>query len=200
MPVVVEAEARGDERGALLAYLEAQRGGMRRALHGLTEEQARSAPAASELSVAGLLKHVTVVERRWVLLFQGIEQDEETEKQAWERSFHPTAEETVEVLVADSERLAEETEAAVRAAGSMDDTFVVPPAPWDAGGVFSWRWGLLHLIEEVGRHAGHADVIRETLDGKGAFDLVFETGAMPEPDWAAPEGGRGEGSDEPSRR
>ncbi|WP_369208326.1 DUF664 domain-containing protein, partial [Streptomyces sp. PU-14G] len=51
------SESEGDERGALLAYLEAQRGGLRRALHGLTEEQARSAPAASELSLLGLLKH-----------------------------------------------------------------------------------------------------------------------------------------------
>ncbi|GAA0955469.1 MULTISPECIES: DUF664 domain-containing protein [Streptomyces violaceusniger group] len=36
----------------------------------------------------------------------------------------------------------------------------------------------------MARHAGHADLIRETIDGKGAFDLVFETGAMPEPDWS----------------
>ncbi|MDJ1131946.1 DinB family protein [Streptomyces iconiensis] len=190
MPVVVEAEARGDERGALLAYLEAQRGGLRRALHGLTEEQARSAPSASELSVAGLLKHVTMVERRWVLLFQGIKQDAAAEKEAWESTFRPGPEETNEALIAFSEEVAAETEAAVRAVASLDETFVVPPAPWDKGGEFSWRWGLLHLIEEAARHAGHADVVRETLDGKGAFDLVFETGAMPEPDWSEIPGGQ----------
>lgn len=185
MPVVVEAEARGDERGALLAYLEAQRGGIRRALYGLTEEQARSAPAASGLSLAGLLKHVTVTERSWLFQFQGIEQDEATARAQWTDSFAPTPGETVEVLVADSERVAAEAESVVRATASLDDTFTVPPAPWHQGGDFSWRWGLLHMIEEVARHAGHADVIRETLDGKGAFDLVFETGAMPEPDWSA---------------
>ncbi|WP_326688821.1 MULTISPECIES: DinB family protein [unclassified Streptomyces] len=183
MPVVVQAEARGDERGALLAYLEAQRGGIRRALHNLTEEQARSAPAASELSVAALLKHVTVVESGWVRTFQGIEATEAEKKEEWENSFTPSSEETIEELIAFSERVAAETERAVRAVASLDETFVVPPAPWDKGGDFSWRWGLLHLIEEVARHAGHADVIRETIDGKGAFDLVFETGAMPEPDW-----------------
>ncbi|MEU2725459.1 DinB family protein [Streptomyces smyrnaeus] len=185
MPVVVKAEQHGDERGALLAYLEAQRGGVRRALHGLTEEQARSAPAASELSLAGLLKHVTVVESGWLRTFRGIEATEEEKKAEWEHSFAPSTEETVEVLLERSERIAAETEKAVGELSSLDETFVVPPAPWDKGGEFSWRWGLLHLIEEYARHAGHADIVRETIDGKGAFDLVFETGAMPEPDWSA---------------
>ncbi|MGY1437206.1 DinB family protein [Streptomyces reniochalinae] len=185
MPVVVRAESAGDERGALLAYLEAQRGGLRRALHGLTEEQARSTPAASALSVAGLLKHVTVVERGWLRTFRGVEAAEAEKQEEWENSFTPTETETAAELIAFSERVGAETEAAVRALDSLDETFVVPPAPWDKGGEFSWRWGLLHLIEEFARHAGHADLVRETIDGKGAFDLVFETGAMPEPDWSA---------------
>ncbi|NSC23138.1 DinB family protein [Streptomyces albus subsp. chlorinus] len=185
MPVVVEAESRGDERGALLAYLEAQRGGIRRALHGLTEEQARSTPTTSELSLLALLKHITLVERGWLRTFQGIEIDEAEKKKEWETHFSPAPKETIEKLLADSERVAAETEEAVRAVPSLDDTFVIPPAPWHEGGDFSWRWGLLHLIEEVARHAGHADIIREAIDGKGAFDLVFETGAMPEPDWSA---------------
>ncbi|MGI5349655.1 DinB family protein [Streptomyces sp. CA-250714] len=185
MPVVVKAEQHGDERGALLAYLEAQRGGIRRALHGLTEEQARSTPSASDLSLAGLLKHVTVVEEGWLRTFRGIETSEEEQKEAYEHGFAPTDEQTVEALLAYNERVAAETEKAVGELSSLDETFVVPPAPWDKGGEFSWRWGLLHLIEEYARHAGHADIVRETIDGKGAFDLVFETGAMPEPDWSA---------------
>ncbi|MEU7315560.1 DinB family protein [Streptomyces sp. NPDC007083] len=193
MPVVVQAEAPGDERGALLAFLEAQRGGIRRAVHGLTEEQARSTPAASELSVAGVLKHVTVTEASWLRTFRGIDVAEEVKRAEWETSFRPGEDETVEVLLAGSERVAAETERAVGGLGSLDETFAVPPAPWDKGGDFSWRWGLLHLIEEYARHAGHADIIRETLDGKGAFDLVFETGAMPEPDWSAFGGAPGGG-------
>ncbi|NGO68587.1 DinB family protein [Streptomyces boncukensis] len=185
MPVVVQPEAHGDERGALLAYLEAQRGAFRRALHGLTEEQARSAPAASELSLSGLLKHVTLGEEDWLRKFQGTETRSTEEQMAgWEGGFAPTPEETIDVLIAWSERVAAETERAVRALPSLDETFVSPKYPWDEGGERSWRWGLLHLMEELARHAGHADVIRETLDGKGAFDLVFETGAMPEPDWS----------------
>lgn len=48
-----------------------------------------------------------------------------------------------------------------------------PPAPWIPKELTHWevRWGLLHLIGELARHAGHADIIRETIDGSGAFEL-----------------------------
>ena len=185
MPIVVESEAPGDERGALLAYLAAQRGGIRRALHGLTEEQARSRPSASALSLSGVLKHVAVGERGWVRRVQGETRDFADSSREWEDSFHPGDGETVEVLLALYEDVARATDAAVRAVPSLDTTFEAPRVPWDEGGSRSWRWALLHLIEETARHAGHADVIRESIDGKGAFDLVFETGAMPEPDWSS---------------
>ncbi|EST38984.1 hypothetical protein N566_04555 [Streptomycetaceae bacterium MP113-05] len=185
MPVVVESEAPGDERGALLAYLEAQRGGVRRALHGLSEEQARSVPSASALSVLGVLKHLAHGERGWLRTMRGEVRDFDAASQEWEASFAPDEGETTEALLELYAEVARETEAAVRALPSVNETFHVPPAPWDAGGERSWRWALLHLIEETARHAGHADVIRESIDGKGAFDLVFETGAMPEPDWDA---------------
>jgi len=187
MPVVVKSEAPGDERGALLAYLEAQRGGVRRTLHGLTEEQARSVPSASALSLAGVLKHVAVGERGWLRKLQASPEDFDYARSSkeWEDSFRPGDGETVEHLLGLYAEVARETETAVRAIGSLDETFESPKVPWDEGGKRSWRWTLLHLIEETARHAGHADVIRESIDGKGAFDLVFETGAMPEPDWAA---------------
>lgn len=185
MPIVVENEAPGDEAGALLAYLDAQRGGVRRALHGLTEEQARSTPSASALSVLGVLKHLANGERGWLRTMRGEAQDHGKASKEWEESFIPREDETVEVLLALYDEVARETEAAVRGLSSLNETYHQPPAPWDAGGDRSWRWALLHLIEETARHAGHADVIRESIDGKGAFDLVFETGAMPEPDWAA---------------
>jgi uncharacterized damage-inducible protein DinB len=187
MPVVVKSEAPGDERGALLAYLDAQRGGIRRSLHGLTEEQARSVPSASALSLAGVLKHVTQGERGWLRRLQadGEEYDFAASAAEWEDSFTPHEDESVESLLDRYAQAARETDAAVHAIGSVDETFEAPKVPWDEGGKRSWRWALLHLIEETARHAGHADVIRESIDGKGAFDLVFETGAMPEPDWAA---------------
>ena len=61
------ADIRPDERGQLLEYLRVQRAALAAALSGLTEEQARSTPSASKMSLAALLKHLTAVERRWVL-------------------------------------------------------------------------------------------------------------------------------------
>ncbi|MFG2579477.1 DinB family protein [Streptomyces malaysiensis] len=184
MPVIVSPEACQDERGALLAYLEAQRGGIRRSVHGLTEEQVRSVPSASVLSLAGLLKHAVTGERGWLRVLQGKAGDPRAQMAEWEHTFEPTEDETVEALLALYDEVARETEEAVRALPSMDETFEALRLPWDEGGTRTWRWAVLHLIEEIARHAGHADIIRETIDGKGAFDLVFETGAAPEPDWS----------------
>ncbi|AJZ86241.1 DinB family protein [Streptomyces antimycoticus] len=189
MPVIVNPEACDDERGALLAYLDAQRGGIRRSVHGLTEEQARSTPSASALSLAGLLKHVATGERGWLRVLQGKAPGNAKDQMAeWEHTFEPTEDETVEAMLALYEEVARETDEAVRALPSLDTTFEALRLPWDEGGTRTWRWAILHLIEEIARHAGHADIIRETIDGKGAFDLVFETGAMPEPDWSILEG------------
>jgi uncharacterized damage-inducible protein DinB len=64
---VVNAET--DERGALLDFLDAQRGALRRAVRGLTDEQAAAHPSASAMSLGGLVKHVANCERNWI---QGI--------------------------------------------------------------------------------------------------------------------------------
>ncbi|AQW51731.1 MULTISPECIES: DinB family protein [Streptomyces] len=188
MPVIVNPEACNDERGALLAYLDAQRGGIRRSVHGLTEEQARSTPSASALSLAGVLKHAATGERGWLRVLQGKVGDPKDMMGEWEHTFEPTEDETVEAMLALYDEVARETDEAVRALPSLDTTFEALRLPWDEGGTRTWRWAILHLIEELARHAGHADIIRETIDGKGAFDLVFETGAMPEPDWSILEG------------
>ncbi|MFF1478921.1 DinB family protein [Streptomyces sp. NPDC058301] len=169
----VPAETRGDERGALLAFVEAQRGGLRRTLLGLTEEQAASRPSASELSLSGLLKHVAECELIWLRLAQQRPNEKQRDESTWHESFVLVGDETVAQMLAFWDAVAEETEEFVRAVPSLDDTFPLPPAPWfPKDGRVSMRWMLLHLIEEIGRHAGHADIIRESLDGRTAFELV----------------------------
>ncbi|MFB7632049.1 DinB family protein [Streptomyces sp. NPDC056149] len=173
MPTFVPAEAHGDERGALLAFLEAQRGGVRRAALGLTDEQSRQRPSASELSVGGLIKHVAEVEQRWVGMVQGREPAIPRDQGTWHLSFQLQDGETVAGMLAFWDEVAVATEEFVRSVPSLDDTFALPEAPWypkDARQ--SMRWLLLHLIEETARHAGHADVVRESLDGATAFELV----------------------------
>ncbi|MEU2871820.1 DinB family protein [Streptomyces olivoreticuli] len=166
-----------DERGTLLAFVEAQRGGLRRAVLGLTEEQAARKPSASELSPGGLLKHVVECEEGWVRRAQGLPELHRSPEN-WADSFRLLDGESVAGLLAKWDEVAEETERFIHSVPSLSDTFPLPEAPWfPAGSVVSMRWLLLHLVEELARHAGHADVIRESLDGKTAFELVAEANA-----------------------
>ncbi|MCK7624251.1 DinB family protein [Streptomyces sp. RS10V-4] len=175
MPTHVLAEAHGDERGALLAFLEAQRGGLRRAVRGLTDEQARQRPSVSELSLGGLVKHAAEVEQRWVEMAQQRPHSVPRDQSTWQEGFELKADETVAGMLAYWEGVAAETEKFLRGVPSLNDTFPLPEAPWfPEGARQSMRWLMLHLIEEIARHAGHADIVREALDGKTAFELVAE--------------------------
>ncbi|MGK5632354.1 DinB family protein [Streptomyces sp. URMC 123] len=179
MPTLVQAETPGDERGALLHFLEAQRGGIRRALLGLTAEQAVARPSKSELTLAGLAKHCAEVEQGWVLMAQGLSPAVERDESNWDGSHRLEGEETVESVLAHWQDVARDTERFVRELPDLDATFPLPEAPWfPPNSERSMRWLLLHLIEEIARHAGHADVVRESLDGKTAFVLVEEAGEM----------------------
>ncbi|WP_020122585.1 DinB family protein [Streptomyces canus] len=169
----VPAEEYGDERGALLSFLEEQRGGIRRALLGLTDEQAAAKPSASELSLSGLLKHVAETEQGWIARARGEEPAVHREPSNWHECFALVGDESVESQLAYWEKVAAETEAFARSVPSLDGSFPLPDQPWfPPGGRVSVRWVLLHLIRETARHAGHADIIRESLDGKTAFELV----------------------------
>ncbi|MEU6481157.1 DinB family protein [Streptomyces sp. NPDC047017] len=169
----VPAEAQGDERGALLAFLEEQRGGIRRALLGLTEEQARTRPSASELSLGGLLKHVAEVEQGWIARARQKPPAVHRDQSNWDECFRLAGDETVAGQLEYWEKVAAETEAYVRSVPGLDDTFPLPDDPWfPPDERVSVRWLCLHLIRETARHAGHADIVRESLDGKTAFELV----------------------------
>ncbi|MBP2582948.1 putative damage-inducible protein DinB [Streptomyces sp. PvR006] len=173
MVALVPTEAHGDERGALLNFVEAQRAAIRRSLLGLTEEQAASRPSASELSLSGLLKHVAEVELNWLRLAQQQPNERQRSQETWGEGFRLVGEETIPEIVEFWAGVAKETEEYIRSVPSLDDTFPLPKAPWfPEDGRVSVRWMLLHLVQEAGRHAGHADVIRESLDGKGSFELI----------------------------
>ena len=166
----VSTEVPGDERGTLLAFVEAQREGLREAARGLTEEQAASRPTVSELSLSGLLKHVAGCELGWLRMAQERRADGESDAESWSDGFRLVEGESMPQVLAFWDGVRQETEAFIAAVPSLDDTFPLPPAPWfPENGKVSMRWMLLHLIEEFARHAGHADVIRESLDGTKAM-------------------------------
>ncbi|MFF4187014.1 DinB family protein [Streptomyces sp. NPDC001691] len=169
----VPAEAHGDERGALLGFVEAQRGALRRSLIGLTDEQAATRPSASELSLSGLVKHVAECELNWLRMAQQQPNEKQRDQSNWHESFQLMGDESVEGMLAFWDEVAAQTEEFISKVPSLDDTFPLPDAPWfPKEGRVSMRWLLLHLVEEIARHAGHADIVRESLDGKTAFELV----------------------------
>ncbi|MFF5448881.1 DinB family protein [Streptomyces sp. NPDC012888] len=163
----VSTEVLGDERGTLLAFVEAQRAALRESLEGLTEEQAASRPSVSELSLSGLVKHAAEVEQTWLRMAQGKPQ---RSREDYAEGFRLVEGESIPSVLAFWERVAAETAAFVAAVPSLDETYPLPEAPWFPKDTkVSIRWTLLHLVEEFARHAGHADIIRESLDGTKAM-------------------------------
>jgi len=178
-----------DERALLLAYIDQQRDGLRYAAYGLTDEQARLTPTQSALSVGGLVKHVTATERSWINTMLQRPQPSMDEGQSdYEAGFRLGPDESLAGALADYDAAARETEAAV-AGADLDGAVPVPRGvPWFPDDVEAWsvRWVLLHIIEETARHAGHADMVREHIDGATAFALMAAAEGWPATPWLQP--------------
>lgn len=173
------------EREALIAYLVQQRDGLKNAAYGLTEDQIRLRPTAGQLSLGGLLKHAANTERGWVATMLGQPGNSE---EAYADSFAVVDSDSLDSLCADLDRVAAQTEAAVAGLPDLDVRVQLPQAPWfpqDSDG-YSARWILLHMIEELARHAGHADIIREHIDGATMYELMAAAEGWPETDWLKP--------------
>jgi uncharacterized damage-inducible protein DinB len=191
------------ELDGLLAFLDHQREAVRYACFGLTDEQARVAPAASPLSLGGLVKHLAWGERNWLARIEGHPVPGDADPSAaladYMATFQLTAEETLAGVLADYEataartnagartNAAARTHAAARTNADLDRNVPLPPAPWnpDPDGC-TVRWVLLHLIEETARHAGHADLLREALDGGLSGPLMAAAEGWPADGWVTP--------------
>jgi hypothetical protein len=161
MPAIVRPV--GDERDALLTFLAHERHVLLIAAHGLTDEQARLTPTASDLSIQFLLEHMTSTEHTWASMIVGSTRTADGEPGL------PLA----NVVAAYQEAIAA-TDGVVASVDDLDQVVALPEgtrwAPPDT--VWSVRWVLLHLIHETARHAGHADIIRESIDGATALPLM----------------------------
>jgi uncharacterized damage-inducible protein DinB len=176
-----------DEREGLLAFLAQQRHVLRVAAYGLTDDQARETPAASALSVGGLVKHVATTERGWIDIV--LQRERESSTEDYVSNFRLGAEETLSRVLDLYADIAKETEKVIRDIPNLDQPVPIPRGvPWFPQEYEAWsvRWVLLHLIEETARHAGHADIVREQLDGATAIPLMAAAEGWPETDWVKP--------------
>jgi len=176
-----------DERDGLIGYLRQMRLVMRLTAYGLTDDQARQAAVAStSLTVGGLVKHVAAVESSWVdMILQQSSQDPE----AYEDNFRMRDDETLAEVLAGYDAVAERTEAVLAGITDLGQAVPVPQGvPWFPQDIDAWsvRWVLLHLIQETARHAGHADIVREAVDGATAFPLMAAAESWPETPWMQP--------------
>jgi uncharacterized damage-inducible protein DinB len=179
-----------DERQLLLAYINQQRDGIRFAAYGLTDEQARLTPTAGTLSIGGLVKHVAEMEQGWIdmVLERERAQTQDEAQAGYEDGFRLGPDETLAGALAHLDEVAEETEVVVMSV-ELDRPVPVPQGvPWFPDDVEAWsvRWVLLHLIEEIARHAGHADMVREAIDGATMFELMAGAEGWPATDWLQP--------------
>ncbi len=174
------------ERANLLAYLAQQRDGIRLTAFGLTDGQARATPTSSTLSVGGLVKHVTATERYWMgIALQRSASSDDAESQYGD-DFTMRPDETLQEILGDSEQCGRETEEIVAGIADLGQPVPVPKdVPWFPDDVDAWsvRWVLLHLIEEIARHAGYADIIREHIDGGTMYPIMAAAEGWPDSPW-----------------
>ena len=158
------------ERHDLLETLAEHRAFLRKTVRGLTDEQASSRPTPSELCLAGLIKHVTRVERNWCnFVEQGpaaLSTTGPAAAAAHAAGFRVDEGETLAGLLDGYAQAARRTDGLVTSLASLDACQPLPEAPWfEPGARWSARRVVLHLIAEIAQHAGHADIIREAIDG-----------------------------------
>ncbi|HEV7861291.1 MAG TPA: DinB family protein [Acidimicrobiia bacterium] len=175
-----------DEREGLTAYLEQQRHVLVVAAFGLTDEQARATPTASPLSVGGLIKHCASVERAWMGNVLGRQRDDAAA--GYEAGFRVEEDESLADVLRRYREACRETDAMIADIADLGQPVPIPDAPWFPKDIDAWsvRWVLLHLIQETARHAGHADIVRETIDGATAFPLMAAAENWPSTPWLQP--------------
>lgn len=166
------ATATSSEREDLVALLNKARFFLRFTVRGLTDEQAGQRPTASELCLGGLIKHVASVERNWVdvivegrSLSKDFEDMTQADFQQRADEFQILPGETLDTILAEYEEIAARTDDMV-ATVDLNAAWPLPKAPWFTEDSWSTRRVLMHILAETSQHCGHADIIREALDGQ----------------------------------
>ncbi|MEU8795052.1 DinB family protein [Streptomyces sp. NPDC048643] len=176
------------ERADLLAELATARSALTRTVHGLSDEQAGQNPTVSALSLGGLIKHVASIEEGWLrfalegpsalrydlpagVTWADMAAGTASEFPQWaidhQNNFRMLPGETLADIVKHYEEVAARTEEVVASIPDLSATHPLPESPWhEPGAVQSVRRVLMHVIAETAQHAGHADILRESLDGQ----------------------------------
>jgi uncharacterized damage-inducible protein DinB len=156
------------ERADLLETLRKHRAFLRFTVRDLTDEQATVRTTVSALNLAGLVKHVAETESTWTrFIEQGPAAFGSATPEAWKTQWELQPGETLAGVLAHYEQVARHTDELVASLPDLDADHPLPPAPWfEKGARWSARRALLHIVAETAQHAGHADILRESIDGQ----------------------------------
>lgn len=176
------------ERADLLEALDTVRATLTTTVQGLTDEQLDEHPTVSELSPGGLIKHVASIEEMWLrfvvegpsamtydlpegVTWADLGAGTAREFPQWaidhQNNFRMLPGDTLAGILARYEEVAARTREIVSSIPDLSATHPLPEAPWNPpGAVRSARRVLAHVIAETAQHAGHADILRESIDGQ----------------------------------
>lgn len=154
------------ERADILEALAAHRGFLRQTIEGMSPEQIRTRSAPSELTLASIVKHVAGTEATWAAFARsGTDAFADMGPEQWAEEWQVPEDATAESLLAAYAEVAATTDALVREL-DLDAEHALPDAPWfPPDGRRSVRRVWIHIVAETAQHAGHADIIREAIDG-----------------------------------
>ncbi|WP_028644941.1 DinB family protein [Nocardioides sp. URHA0020] len=163
----VDPPPTGDEAATLLGYLDYHRETLRTKVAGLDAAQLDTTLPPSAMTLGGMVKHLAFVEHWWFrCVLEGHEYGEPWASVDWDADadwdWHSAVDDTPEELLTLLDAEIAASDRTIRGAGDLGQ---LSQRTGRAGSPFSLRWILVHMIEEYARHNGHADLIRESIDG-----------------------------------
>jgi hypothetical protein len=170
-----------DERNALREYLAYHQSAFFAVAYGLTDEQARSTPTVSALSIGGLVKHATGLQRTWMARVAAAPDAPPKDTRPFDEIAKEFADQHVmrpdETLAGLLQGFAAQNTTSLQLVdtANLDAAVPVPhEIAWFPRNVQAWsvRWVIPHVINELARHPGHADIIRESIDGATMYELI----------------------------
>jgi uncharacterized damage-inducible protein DinB len=168
----VDPPLHGDEATILRSFLTYHRDTLRWKCSGLTQEQLAQPLPPSDMTLGGMIKHLALVESNWFdSVFTGVDYMPPFDTVDWDADrdweWHTARDDSPEELRALFDEAVRRADAVVDEAltrGDLEQESARKSRHVDS--TFTLRWILVHMIEEYSRHNGHADLIRESIDGQ----------------------------------
>lgn len=188
--MAMHAPMTANENDLLTGYVEQQLLAVRGAAYGLTDEQLWATATASTLSVGAIVKHVARCTQGWLDRIEAAPNEpprgsDEEAAEEYGADFRRADGDTAESLRGELTAALDRAHQLLPGVDLGTGIPVPSDAPWWPSDLDAWdvRWAILHIIEEVAHHAGHADIIRESIDGATMYELLAADQNWPESHW-----------------